>query len=124
MVTKLPYFAFRWIRATKNSLDGIEVLWKKEQSFRQEVAVLSIALPIITFLHIPSELKLLLVLLLILVLVVEAINSAVETVVDRISTEIHAKSRIAKDMGSSAVCITIMMNVIAWVYVIYYAFFG
>jgi diacylglycerol kinase (ATP) len=57
--------------------------------------------------------------LLMLILVVETINSAIETVVDRISLERHVQSRIAKDMGSAAVGLVILMNVVTWIYVLF-----
>ena len=68
---------------------------------------------------IATPVKLLLGLLLLSLLAVEILNSALEAVVDRISLETHEQSKIAKDMGSAAVCIVILMNIITWVYAIY-----
>jgi diacylglycerol kinase (ATP) len=58
-----------------------------------------------------------------LLLVIEALNSAIELCIDRFSTEIHPISKQAKDMGSAAVGIVIIMNVIAWIYTVYQLFF-
>ena len=107
---------YRLIRATRNTLDGIKVLWRNERSFRQELYLSVIVLPMIIFMNISSLLKLLLGLLLLLLLTVETLNSALEAVVDRISLETHVQSKMAKDMGSAAVGIVIVMNIIAWVY--------
>lgn len=112
--------SIRLVRAFFYSVDGIKSLWQGEQAFRQEIYASVILLPLIFFLTIPSLLKLILILLLLLMLVTEAINSAIETIIDRISTEIHNQSKIAKDMGSAAVCIVILMNVVAWVYVLFW----
>ena len=49
-----------------------------------------------------------------LVVVVEILNSAIEAVVDRIGHEHHELSGRAKDLGSAAVFITLMMNLVAW----------
>ena len=49
-----------------------------------------------------------------LVLVVELLNSAIEAVVDRIGTERHELSGRAKDQGSAAVFIALVIVVITW----------
>lgn len=109
----------RIIPATKNTIDGLKILWKKECAFRQECYLSLFLTPFILISHIPIYLKLLLFLLLLLLLAVEALNSALEVVVDRISLEIHPQSKIAKDMGSAAVGIVIIMNILSWVYAVY-----
>lgn len=47
-----------------------------------------------------------------LVMIVEILNSAIEAVVDRIGSEYHELSGRAKDMGSAAVLIAIIVAVI------------
>ena len=49
-----------------------------------------------------------------LVVIVEILNSAIEAVVDRIGSEHHELSGRAKDMGSAAVFIALMLNAIVW----------
>ena len=58
--------------------------------------------------------KLLLLVLAWLVVVVAILNSAVEAVVDRFGGEMHTLSGPAKDMGSAAVFITLVLNGIVW----------
>jgi diacylglycerol kinase (ATP) len=115
---------FRIIRATYNTIDGLFALWKNEPAFRQELYLGIVLTPIICLLHVPSILKLILGLLLLLLLAVETLNSALEAAIDRISFEIHEQSKKAKDMGSSAVGLVIIMNIIAWIYSIYIAITG
>jgi len=67
--------------------------------------------------------KLVLVGVLILVLIVEIINSAIEAIVDRISLERHPLSKVAKDMGSAAVALTLLLAVATWAVVLYRRFF-
>jgi diacylglycerol kinase (ATP) len=55
---------------------------------------------------------------LLLILIVELLNSAIEAVVDRISTEHHELSKEAKDIGCSAVFLTIATAVISWAIVL------
>jgi diacylglycerol kinase (ATP) len=107
--------------ALKNSLAGMKALWRYEQAFRLEVYLFTLLLPVILLMPAPAAHKFLLILLFILWLVVETLNSAIETVVDRISTEFHEKSKIAKDLGSAAVFMVIIMNILAWIYVLAFA---
>jgi diacylglycerol kinase (ATP) len=58
--------------------------------------------------------KLLLIGVLILVLIIELINSALEAVVDRISLERHPLSKRAKDMGSAAVLLSLLIAAGVW----------
>lgn len=113
----------RILHAIRYSIDGLKTLWKNEQAFRQEFYLSIILLPIIYFLPVASLLKIILILLLFLLFVVETLNTAIETIVDRISLEIHEQSKIAKDMGSAAVCLVLIMNVIAWIYTLCIAYF-
>lgn len=51
---------------------------------------------------------------LMLVLIVELLNSAVEALVDRIGSERHELSGIAKDLGSAAVFVALVLVVVVW----------
>lgn len=51
---------------------------------------------------------------LILVLIIEILNSAIECVVDRVSTERHTLSGRAKDYGSLAVLMSIIIVIMTW----------
>jgi diacylglycerol kinase (ATP) len=115
--------AFRIFRAAKVSTHGLIALWNNEVAFRQEIYACILLTPIIIFIHVSLLNKLILILLMLLLLVIEALNSAIELCIDRFSTEIHPISKQAKDMGSAAVGIVIIMNVIAWIYTVYQLFF-
>ena len=49
-----------------------------------------------------------------LVLIVELLNSAIEAVVDRIGPELHELSGRAKDLGSAAVFLSLLLAAAAW----------
>jgi diacylglycerol kinase (ATP) len=49
-----------------------------------------------------------------IVLIAELLNSALEAVVDRISADHHELSRRAKDMGSAAVFVALVLCGICW----------
>jgi diacylglycerol kinase (ATP) len=53
------------------------------------------------------------------VLIVELLNSAVEATVDRISKKQHKLSGRAKDMGSAAVTLAILLVVMVWTLILY-----
>jgi diacylglycerol kinase (ATP) len=50
-----------------------------------------------------------------LVMVVELLNSAIEATVDRIGTERHPLSGLAKDLGSAAVAVALLMSIACWI---------
>ena len=49
-----------------------------------------------------------------LVLIVELVNSAIEAVVDRVSTDPHSLSGYAKDVGSAAVLLSLVIVWLTW----------
>ena len=52
-------------------------------------------------------------------LVVELLNSAIEAVVDRIGTERHELSGRAKDQGSAAVFVALVIVVVTWGFMLF-----
>ena len=68
-----------------------------------------ITLPALFFLDSTQGEKLAIVAVSVAVLVVELLNSAIEAVVDRIGSEQHALSGAAKDAGSAAVLLTLLL---------------
>lgn len=74
------------------------------------------------FLPISGYQKLMLIVVLLLILIVELINSAIEAVVDRVSLERHSLSKNAKDFGSAAVLLTLIIAVATWGVVLYERF--
>ncbi len=55
---------------------------------------------------------------LLIVLIVEILNSAIESVVGRIGDEHHVLSDGAKDMGSAAVCISLLLVCVTWIIIL------
>lgn len=105
----------RLIDAAAYSANGIRACWREEAAFRQEVALLLALLPLSFLVAHSIEQWLLLVIPLLLLLIVELLNSAVESVVDRIGPEMHDLSGRAKDMGSAAVLICLIIAGLSWV---------
>jgi diacylglycerol kinase (ATP) len=113
----------RILAATGYSIDGFRSAWKSEAAFRQELFVVVPGSVLALFLPISAYQKLLLVAVLVFVLVVELINSAIEAIVDRVSLERHPLSKNAKDFGSAAVMLAVMIAGATWIVVLYNRYF-
>jgi len=104
----------RLIRAARYQLDGIRHGLLHDSAIRQ-VSVACVALAVAAaFLPVGRVEKLLLMLSVLLIVLVEYINSALEATVDRISLEPHPLSKNAKDFGSVAVAIAVIMAGLCW----------
>lgn len=104
--------------ATRYSIDGIAAAWHHEAAFRQEIALAAVLVPVAVGLAAWTALTwtqcALLLAAVLLVLLVELVNSALEAVVDRISDERHALSKRAKDAGSAAVLVSLVICLVVW----------
>ncbi|MGP6488812.1 diacylglycerol kinase [Duffyella gerundensis] len=105
----------RIVNAAGYSWKGIKAAWQHEAAFRQEAVAGLIAIAIACSLEVDAITRVLLIGSVMLVIIVEILNSAIESVVDRIGSEFHALSGRAKDMGSAAVLLTILLAVFIWV---------
>ena len=100
--------------AAKNSWCGIVYAFQEESAFRQELFLLIVLSPIALFLPISPLEKCALIASLIMVLVVELLNSSVEAAIDRISFDHHDLSKRAKDFGSAAVMLALLIAALLW----------
>ena len=104
----------RVIYATGYSIAGLRAALQHEAAFRQECALALILLPAGVWLGSNAIEYALLAGSVALVLIVELLNSAIEAVVDRIGSDYHALSGRAKDIGSAAVFIALLMAALVW----------
>jgi len=112
----------RIVNASNYSIQGLATAWRIEHAFRQEVLVFVLGVIFAFILPVSGFQKLVLIGVLLLVLIVELINSAFEAVVDRISLERHPLSKNAKDFGSAAVGLTVVLAAITWGTILYNRF--
>ena len=104
----------RIFAATRNSFRGIRDAWQHEAAFRQDVS-LCVILLVLSFWLAQSLLEwLVLILPLFLLIIVEIINSAIENTIDRLGSERHVLSGRAKDMGSAAVFVSLVLVLLVW----------
>jgi diacylglycerol kinase (ATP) len=104
----------RVINAFHYSLAGLRAAYRHEDAFRQEVWLASLLVPLALLLGGSGAGRALMIASVMLVLVVELVNSAIEATVDRISMDDHALAKRAKDIGSAAVMISLLMVPVVW----------
>ena len=105
-------------RAFGFSLAGLRAAWRHEAAFRQEVVLLVLLGPLGLWLGEDGSERALLVGSLGLVLLTELLNSAIEAVVDRHGSEHHELAGRAKDTGSAAVLVAIVIACVTWLLVL------
>ncbi len=109
----------RLLNAGGYAVEGLVDAFKTEEAFRQEVLLACVLIPVSFFITATVAEHALLVASVLFVLFVELLNTAVETVVERISDEIHPLSKRAKDLGSAAVLISFINLVAVWAIIIF-----
>ncbi len=101
-------------KAAIYSFYGFREALKHEHAFRQELILVAVLTPVALLLPVSALSKLALLAVLLLVLIVELLNSAIEAVVDKASPEIHPLAARAKDMGSAAVFLALLLAAATW----------
>lgn len=96
------------------SLSGLKYAIRHELSFRLETILVVILTPLAFLFALDLNQLLLLLLSSYIVLIVELINTAIEATVDRVSTEHSDLSKHAKDVGSAAVFLSILLAILVW----------
>ncbi len=96
------------------SMAGLRAGWS-ETAFRQEVLAAVVLLPASFWLGRHWVETALLAGSVLLVMIVELLNTGIEAAVDRIGPEWHDLSKRAKDMGSAAVLLSLVLAIGIWV---------
>jgi len=104
----------RIVNATFFSLAGLRAAWHSEAAFRQESLLCVVLVPAAFWLGETAVERSLLIGACLLVLIVELLNSGIETVVDRVGAEHHELSGKAKDLGSAAVLLSLVLLLVVW----------
>ncbi|MFH8133034.1 diacylglycerol kinase [Pantoea osteomyelitidis] len=105
----------RIINAAGYSWKGLRAAWQHEAAFRQEVLAAIVAIVIACWIDVDVISRVLMIGAVVLVVIVEILNSAIEAVVDRIGQERHPLAGQAKDMGSAAVLLSILLALFVWI---------
>jgi diacylglycerol kinase (ATP) len=108
----------RILKACRFSWQGLCAAYRHEAAFRQEIWASLVLIPAGLWFGNNGVEKALLVGPVLLLLLVEILNSSIEAVVDRIGDEQHELAGRAKDMGSAAVAIALVLLIVNWVLVL------
>lgn len=100
--------------AFHNSLEGLRAAFTHEAAFRTEL-IFAVVLIALTFLIETNGVgKAMLIGSVLMVLIVELLNSAIEVAVDHSSLEEHPLAKRAKDIGSAAVFVSLLLLAVVW----------
>lgn len=108
----------RVFKATGYSLAGLRAAILGEAAFRQLLVLSAVLIPLACLLNVSALERAVLLLVVFVALIVELLNSAIEAVVDRISLELHPLSKQAKDMGSAAQLVSLLMILTVWLVIL------
>ncbi len=104
----------RIVRACAHSAAGLEEAFRHESAFRQEILLAVVLMPIACIVSVSVAERVLLIGSMLLVIIVELLNSSVEAAIDRISLDHHSLSKRAKDIGSAAVFMSLVLLAVVW----------
>ena len=110
-----PASVARVLQATHYSWLGLRAAWRHERAFRDEVVVLFFLAPIAWAVGDSAIERILLIGSWLGVLIVELVNSSIEAVVDRIGPEQNELAGRAKDLGSAAVFMAMVLSGLIWI---------
>ena len=104
----------RIVKATVYSIDGFKAAYKFEAAFRQVIWLNLLLFTVIIFMPFNVSAKMVLVIASFLSLIVELINTGIEASVDHTSTDHHPLAKIAKDVGSAAQFLALLLLFVLW----------
>lgn len=108
----------RLLPAMRYTLAGLRAAWRHEAAFRQEVAVGAPLIAATPWLAAEKWQAALLIGVILLVWMVELLNSGLEALCDAVSADQHPLLGRAKDLGSAAVFVSLVIAVLVWVLVL------
>lgn len=104
----------RVVMALWYSFKGLVATYRHESAFRQELWLVIFMSPVAFWIGDSLLESTILIGTLFLVLIVELLNSALESIVDRIGFEHNELAGRAKDQGSAAVLLSLVLALIIW----------
>jgi len=105
--------------ASVNSTKAFKWLLANESAFKQEMLILIVLTPLTFWLEVSRLEQLALVLSILFIIFAEVVNTAIEAIVDRIGLEFNPLSGLAKDLGSAAVLISLLIALLTWLVILW-----
>lgn len=104
----------RILKATGYSIDGFRAAYKYEAAFRQVIWLNVVLLIVLIFIPFATSIKMLLIIASFLSLIVELFNTGIEASVDHTSKDKHPLAKVAKDVGSAAQFLALLLLFVLW----------
>ncbi len=104
----------RILKATGYSIDGFRAAYQYEAAFRQVIWLNFVLFVVLIFMPFAIPVTMLLIIASFLSLIVELFNTGIEACVDHTSTKQHPLAKIAKDVGSAAQFLALLLLFILW----------
>lgn len=111
----------RIINALYYSLDGLKAACE-ESGFRQLLLLNAVSLPLLYFLDFHIAVKMLLITVTASTLIVELLNTGLEAAVDHTSLEKNDLAKRAKDVGSAAQYLTLILLGLLWIIALWHRY--
>lgn len=105
------------------ALDGLVHALRTETSFKLELLIALILLPLIYFVPFEFIYKLVLLITYFMIMIAELLNSSIENTVDLVTKEIHPLAKSAKDIGATAVLFAVILHGLCWLLISLHTFF-
>ena len=109
---------YNFFKNTSYALKGLVDLIKTETSFKIELIITLILLPVIIFIDTSLTNKILMFITLLGMILAETINSAIERAVDLVTLDHHVMAGRAKDAGSAIVFLSIFIFIVTWLLIL------
>ena len=113
---------YNFFKNSSYALAGLKDLIQTETSFKIELIITIVLLPLIFLINISLTDKLLMFITLMGMPLAETINSAIERVVDLVTLEHHTMAKRAKDVGSTVVFLSIFIFMVVWSSILFSTF--
>ncbi len=113
----------RLVMAFINSMRALRHLAVHEKAVQQELVLFLLSIPVAAFLAPTGLAFLLLTGSLLFLIMVEVLNTGIEAACDAVSLDFHKEIQIAKDCGSLAVLISVILVATVWIYTLSTAYF-
>lgn len=104
----------RLVSATRYSVAGLAAAWRHEAAFRLELILAACLLPVSAVVARSGLEFAVLVATLFVVLIAELVNTAIEAIVDRGGSQPDPLAARAKDAGSAAVFLSLVLVLVVW----------
>lgn len=111
--------SYSLLKNFKFAASGLTEVFKHEMAFKIEILAIFTLILISFFLDLNLQARILVFISAFIILILEMLNSAVERCVDLATLENNKLAKMAKDAASGAVLLSVIMNIVVWIALIY-----